>query len=64
VRGWNETVLHRFLDRPGDQFIAGLALDATGNYGTTSGDLTTTFGSGFEITPLGWQFPGRGAQTI
>ena len=50
--GWSDTVLHRFLDRPGDHSIAGLALDVKGNlYGTTTGDFTTTFGSVFEVTP-------------
>ncbi len=50
--GWNETVLHTFLDRPGATPYAGLISDADGNlYGTTSGDGSTTFGSVFEITP-------------
>ncbi len=50
--GWNETVLHRFLNRPGDQPSAGIVFDTAGNlYGTTSGDEVRTFGSVFEITP-------------
>jgi uncharacterized repeat protein (TIGR03803 family) len=49
---WTETVLHRFLDRPGAGPYAGLILDASGNlYGTTVGDVPTTHGSVFEITP-------------
>lgn len=50
--GWNETVLHTFLDHPGAYPSAGLIFDAAGNlYSTTGGDGTTTFGSVFEITP-------------
>jgi uncharacterized repeat protein (TIGR03803 family) len=50
--GWSETVLHRFSNNPGDQPAAGLTLDTKGNlFGTTQGDLKTTFGSVFEITP-------------
>jgi uncharacterized repeat protein (TIGR03803 family) len=50
--GWNETVLHRFADHPEAAPNAGLIFDAAGNlYGTTYGDLSTTFGSVFEITP-------------
>jgi uncharacterized repeat protein (TIGR03803 family) len=49
---WQETVLHRFHEHPGDLPYAGLIPDAAGNlYGTTSGDLLTTFGSVFEIMP-------------
>ncbi len=50
--GWNETVLHSFVDHPGANPYAGLIIDTAGNlYGTTAGDGTTTFGSVFEITP-------------
>lgn len=50
--GWNEIVLHTFLDHPGAHPAAGLVLDTTGNlYGTSVGDSTTTFGSVFEIAP-------------
>jgi uncharacterized repeat protein (TIGR03803 family) len=50
--GWNERVLWTFGDRPGANPAAGLIFDAAGNlYGTTEGDLSTTFGSVFEITP-------------
>jgi hypothetical protein len=50
--GWKETVLHRFYDSPGAHPFAGLLLDTAGNlYGTTLGDLTTTFGAVFEIAP-------------
>jgi uncharacterized repeat protein (TIGR03803 family) len=49
---WTETVLHRFLDRPGAFPYAGLIFDASGNlYGTTFGDGNSTLGSVFEITP-------------
>ena len=49
---WTETVLHRFLGRPGAFPYAGLIFDASGNlYGTTVGDISTTFGSVFEVTP-------------
>ena len=49
---WTETVLHRFLDRPGAGPYAGLIFDASGNlYGTTVGDVNSTHGSVFEITP-------------
>ena len=48
---WSETVLHRFLDRPGAFPYAGLIFDASGNlYGTTFGG-NSTFGSVFEVTP-------------
>jgi len=47
--GWNETVLHRFLDHPAN---GTLIFDSAGNiYGTTAGDPTATVGSVFEITP-------------
>jgi uncharacterized repeat protein (TIGR03803 family) len=37
---WTETVLHRFLARPGSLPYAGLVFDASGNlYGTTFGDI-------------------------
>jgi uncharacterized repeat protein (TIGR03803 family) len=50
--GWNERVLHTFADHPGAHPGAGLIFDPAGNlYGTTAGDLSTTFGSVFEITP-------------
>ena len=50
--GWTETGLSRFLDHPGDHPVAGLTLDATGDlFGTTQGDLSTTFGSVFELMP-------------
>jgi len=50
--GWDETVLHHFVDDPGAYPRGGLIFDARGNlYGTTSGDGVTTFGSVFEITP-------------
>ena len=50
--GWNEIVLHTFADHPGANPTAGLIFDPAGNlYGTTEGDLSTTFGSVFEITP-------------
>ena len=49
---WTESVLHRFMNRPGFSPQGGLVLDQVGNlYGTTWGDGTTTFGSVFEITP-------------
>jgi uncharacterized repeat protein (TIGR03803 family) len=49
---WTETVLHRFLARPGSLPYAGLVFDASGNlYGTTFGDIRSTLGSVFEITP-------------
>jgi hypothetical protein len=45
-------VLHTFADHPGATPGAGLIFDPAGNlYGTTEGDLSTTFGSVFEITP-------------
>jgi uncharacterized repeat protein (TIGR03803 family) len=48
---WSETVLHRFLDRPGAFPYAGLIFDASGNlYGTPFGG-NSTFGSVFEVTP-------------
>lgn len=50
--GWRQTALHRFVDNPGANPLAGMIFDSAGNlYGTTSGDGTTTFGSVFEITP-------------
>ena len=50
--GWRETALHRFVDNPGANPLAGVIFDSTGNlYGATFGDGTTTFGSVFEITP-------------
>ena len=51
--GWKETVVHRFVDRPGAIPISGVVLDRSENlYGTTRGDLRpTTHGSVFEITP-------------
>ena len=50
--GWNETVLHVFVDDPGANSNAGLTLDLAGNlYGTTTGDNHTSFGSVFEIAP-------------
>jgi uncharacterized repeat protein (TIGR03803 family) len=49
--GRSETGLYRFLNRPGNHPVSGLTLDAAGNLlGTTQGDLTTTFGSVFEVT--------------
>ena len=49
---WTQSVLHRFIDRPGAWPNADLVPDQTGNlYGTTVGDGKTTFGSVFEITP-------------
>jgi uncharacterized repeat protein (TIGR03803 family) len=49
--GWNETVLHDFLDLPGFGPFGALIFDAAGNlYGTTSGNRPTTHGSVFEIT--------------
>lgn len=49
--GWNETVLHRFLNHPGAEPIAGVIFDAAGNlYGTTYGYHSTS-GSLFKITP-------------
>ena len=48
--GWNETVLHTFLDHPGAFSNALPIFDRLGNlYGTTAGDSTN--GSVFEITP-------------
>ena len=48
--GWNETVLHTFMDHPGAGPWAEMIFDAAGNlYGTTAGDSTN--GSVFEITP-------------
>ncbi len=50
--GWKETVLYHFYDHPGAHPFAGLLFDTVGNlFGTTLGDLTTTFGSVFEISP-------------
>jgi len=50
--GWNETVLHSFIDSPGAYPYSGLIFDAAGNlYGSTQGDGTKTFGSVYEITP-------------
>ncbi len=50
--GWNETMLHSFIDAPGAYPWAGLIFDAAGNlYGTTQGDGSKTFGSVYEITP-------------
>jgi uncharacterized repeat protein (TIGR03803 family) len=49
---WTETVLHRFLNRPGVFPYTGLIFDSSGNlYGTTFGDGNSTFGSVFEVTP-------------
>ena len=49
---WTETVLHRFLARPGSLPYAGLVRDASGNlYGTTFGEINSTLGSVFEVTP-------------
>jgi uncharacterized repeat protein (TIGR03803 family) len=51
--GWNETVLHTFMDHPG-AFPYGLPIfDAAGNlYGTTAGNnFKKTFGSVYEIMP-------------
>jgi uncharacterized repeat protein (TIGR03803 family) len=48
---WAETVLHRFLDRPGASPSAGLIFGSSGNlYGTTNG-AGSAHGSAFEITP-------------
>jgi uncharacterized repeat protein (TIGR03803 family) len=48
--GWNETVLHTFMDHPGAFSNAALIFDTAGNlYGTTAG--YTAHGSVFEITP-------------
>ena len=48
--GWNETVLHTFLDQPNAFPFAGVIFDSAGNlYGTTYGDQGTAFGSVFEI---------------
>ena len=50
--GWNETVLHTFMDHPGAFSNAALIFDGSGNlYGTTQANSTPTFGSVFEITP-------------
>jgi uncharacterized repeat protein (TIGR03803 family) len=56
--GWNETVLHAFLNHPGAIPSAGLILDAEGNlYGTTTGKddgfgcSGSPCGTVFEITP-------------
>jgi len=50
--GWNETVLHNFLDRPGALPQGGMIFDAAGNlYGTTGGDHYKTYGSVFKIAP-------------
>lgn len=50
--GWQGTVLHSFKDRPGALPEAGLMFGRSGHlYGTTLGDLQTTFGSVFEIVP-------------
>jgi uncharacterized repeat protein (TIGR03803 family) len=50
--GWDETVLHSFMDKPGANPQSALIFDPAGNlYGTTAGDGKTTFGSVFEITP-------------
>jgi uncharacterized repeat protein (TIGR03803 family) len=50
--GWNETVLHRFVDSEGGHPGHGVTFDGAGNlYGTTEGDGFTTFGLVFEITP-------------
>ena len=46
--GWNEKLLHVFLDHPGSQPLGNLVFDAAGNlYGTTS--CYSTLGSVFEI---------------
>jgi uncharacterized repeat protein (TIGR03803 family) len=50
--GWNETVLHRFVDNPGTNPASGLISDAAGNlYGTTLGDGEMTAGSVFQVAP-------------
>jgi uncharacterized repeat protein (TIGR03803 family) len=50
--GWNETVLHKFVDHPGAMSFATLVIDSAGNlYGTTGGDFDNTHGSVFEIKP-------------
>ncbi len=50
--GWKETVLHSFKDRPGADPLGSLIFGPLGHlYGTTSGDIQTTWGSVFEITP-------------
>jgi uncharacterized repeat protein (TIGR03803 family) len=50
--GWNETVLHRFVDNPGSNPASGLISDAAGNlYGTTLGDGEMTAGSVFQVAP-------------
>jgi uncharacterized repeat protein (TIGR03803 family) len=50
--GWDETVLHYFIDRPGADPIGGVIFDPAGNlYGTTEGVPGTTSGSVFEIAP-------------
>lgn len=49
--GWNETVLHAFINHPGAGPMGGLIFDAARNlYGTTAGAVATE-GSVFEITP-------------
>jgi uncharacterized repeat protein (TIGR03803 family) len=50
---WRETVLHRFLDFPGDNpYVSDLIFDGKGNLlGTTAGDGTKTSGSVFVLTP-------------
>jgi uncharacterized repeat protein (TIGR03803 family) len=48
---WKESVVHSFIDKPGDGPL-GIVFDAAGNlYGTTAGNLGTTYGSVFEIFP-------------
>jgi hypothetical protein len=56
--GWTETVLHSFQGLDGDNPLAGLILDATGNlYGTTAGVSATDPGLVFRLahTANGWK---------